>query len=142
MNGNTELLNFVYQNSGMGTTTIHQLLDITQDDVFKQHLQEELLEYNEIHMEAKQKLNENGCDEKGLSALEKLKTYLMISVQTLTNKSTPHIAEMMITGSNMGILDATKNLKKYVEAEKDIVSLMKRLLKFEENNVQRLKDFL
>jgi hypothetical protein len=49
---------------------------------------------------------------------------------------------MLILGSDMGILDATKNLKKYQDADEDIRNLMQRLLAFEEDNVQQLKDFL
>lgn len=142
MNGNTELLNFIYQNSEMGVTTIKQLLDISANQEFNQLLRSQLSEYTEINKQARALLNQNGCDEKGLSKLEKIRTYMMISLQTLTDKSPSHIAEMMIIGSNMGILDATKNLKHYTDAEKDIKTLMNRLLKFEENNVQQLKEFL
>lgn len=49
---------------------------------------------------------------------------------------------MLIIGSNMGIINAVKNLKKYKGVEAKIRSLMERLLIFEENNVQRLKEFL
>ena len=42
----------------------------------------------------------------------------------------------------MGVINAVKNLKKYQGAEADIVSLMERLLRFEENNIQKLKEFL
>jgi hypothetical protein len=49
---------------------------------------------------------------------------------------------MLIIGSNMGIINAVKKLKKYKDAEPDIINLMERLLKFEENNVQQLKAFL
>ncbi len=142
MNGNTELLNFIYQNSEMGVTTIKQLLDISASQEFNQLLRSQLSEYTKINKQARALLNQNGCDEKGLSKLEKIRTYMMISLQTLTDKSPSHIAEMMIIGSNMGILDATKNLKHYTDAEKDIKALMNRLLKFEENNVQQLKEFL
>ena len=142
MNGNTELLNFIYQNSEMGVTTIKQLLDISANQEFNQLLRSQLNEYIEINKQTRALLNQNGCDEKGLSKLEKMRTYMTISLQTLTDKSPSHIAEMMIIGSNMGILDATKNLKHYTDADKDIKSLMNRLLKFEENNVQQLKEFL
>ena len=66
----------------------------------------------------------------------------MINMQTLTDKTPSHISEMLIIGSNMGVINAVKNLKKYKDAETGIVSLMERLLKFEENNIQQLKDFL
>lgn len=142
MNGNAELLNFVYQNSQMGVDTIKQLIGIVEDDDFKKHLESQFNEYKEIHIAAQKSLNENGYDEKGISTLDKIKTYLMINIQTLADKTPSHIAEMLIIGSNMGIINAVKNLKKYKNAEPDIISLMERLLRFEENNVQQLKEFL
>lgn len=142
MNGNAELLNFIYQNSQMGVITINQLIDMTEDAEFKKHLESQLDEYREIHTASKTKLNENGYDEKGISAFEKIRTYLMINLQTLCDKTSSHIAEMLIIGSNMGVIQAIRNIKKYREAERDIVELMERLLRFEENNIVQLKNFL
>ena len=142
MNGNAELLNFIYQNSQMGVDTIKQLVDIAEDDKFIKHLESQLKEYKEIHSSARKMLNENGYDEKGISALEKIRTYLMINMQTITDKSASHIEEMLIIGSNMGVINAIKNINKYKNAEKNILQLMKKLLKFEENNIQQLKEFL
>lgn len=141
-NDNAVFLNFIYENSGMGITTISQILDIAKEEDFCKHLQKELDEYRTVHQEAKRLLNENGFDEKGLTMFEKVRTYLMISAQTMMDKTSSHIAEMLITGSNMGILDATKHLKKADHVERDIKNLMDRLLKFEESNVQKLKAFL
>jgi len=142
MNGNAELLNFIYQNSQMGVETIDKLKEIAEDEAFKQQLESQFNEYRNIHYAAKQMLNKNGYDEKGISAFEKVRTYLMLNMQTLTNKSTPHIAEMMIIGSNMGVIDAIKNLRNYDGVEADIQGLMERLLKFEEDNIHKLKAFL
>lgn len=142
MSGNAELLNFIYQNSQMGVTTIEQLTGIAEDETFKVHLRSELNEYREINEAARVLLNTNGYDEKGISALDKIKTYLMINMQTMMDKTTSHIAEMLILGSNMGIIDATRNIDKYKDVEKDILALMKKLLKFEENNIKTLKTFI
>jgi hypothetical protein len=142
MNGNTELLNFVFQNSQMGVDTIKQLLGIIEDENFKKHLESQFNEYKQIHLDSKKALNENGQDEKGINTLDKIKTYLMINMQTMTDKTPSHISEMLIIGSNMGIIDAIKKLKKYKDAEEDIIKLMEKLLKFEEDNVQQLKQFL
>lgn len=142
MSGNAELLNFIYQNSQMGVDTLDQLVDITEDENFRTHLQSELKEYWEMNEEARTLLNSNGYDEKGISTLDKIKAYLMINMQTMRDKSTSHIAQMLIIGSNMGVIDAIRNIRKYQEAEKDILALMKRLLKFEENNIKQLKEFL
>ena len=142
MSGNVELLNYIYQNSQMGTDTIKQLLAIVQDAEFKGQLQSQYNEYNGIHETARSLLNDNGYDEKGISAFEKIRTYLMINMQTLTDKSSSHIAEMMIIGSNMGVIDAIKNIKKYKDAKPEILSLMERLREIEENNITSLKVFL
>lgn len=116
MNGNAEFLNFIYQNSQMGVDTINQLIGIADNEDFKKLLLSQYNEYNEIHSVAKQKLNENGYDEKGIGTLDKVKTYIMINMQTLNDNSSSHIAEMLIIGSNMGVINAVKNLKKYREA--------------------------
>ena len=142
MNGNAELLNFVYQNSQMGLDTLKQLIGMLEDNNFKQQLESQYNEYNEINNAAQKALNENGYDEKGIGALQKIKTYLILNLQTMTDKTPSHIAEMLILGSNMGVIDAIKNIKKYENAEKNIIVLMERLLKFEENNIQQLKIFL
>lgn len=142
MNGNTELLNFIYQNSQMGVHTISQLIDIVEDGEFKKYLESQFHEYEEIHKAAKEMLNKNGYYEKGIGVFNKLKTYLMINLETLTDKTSSNISEMLIIGSNMGVINAVKNIKKYQDAEPDIISLMERLLRFEENNIQELKQFL
>ena len=71
-----------------------------------------------------------------------MSTYLMIDMQTLTDRSASHVAEMMMVGSNMGVFNALKYLKNYEDADRDTGGLMERMLKEEEDNVQQLKKFL
>lgn len=142
MDGNVELLNFVYQNSQMGVTTIDQLLKIIDDDLFKKHLERQHQVYLEIHRDAKNMLHALHHDEKGISMLEKVRTYLAINMQTMSDNSSQHVANMMIVGSSMGIIDAIKNIHRYQDASKEVIQLMERLLYFEEASFQQLKLFL
>lgn len=143
MSADAEMLNFIYQNSQMGVETLNQLIPMIDNEAFKKRIEAQLKEYEQIHEEAKKLLNRHGYDEKGIGALEKIMAYLMIDMKTLMDKSSSHIAEMLIQGSNMGIIDAVKRTNQYEkEAEKEVTALMKRLLKFEENNVERLKEAL
>ena len=140
MSADAEMLNFIYQNSQMGVETLNQLIPMIDNEAFKKRIEAQLKEYEQIHEEAKKLLNRHGYDEKGIGALEKIMAYLMIDMKTLMDKSSSHIAEMLIQGSNMGIIDAVKRINQYEkEAEKELTSLMKRLLLFDENNVERLK---
>ena len=142
INKDVELLNFIYQNSEMGVDTINKLIGIAEDKHLKKHLKSQFQEYKKINEKAKLLLNENGYDEKGITALKKLRTYLMINIQTLTDKSASHISEMLIIGSNMGIINALKSIKEYKDANPKIIKLMKKLLETEEKNVEELKSFL
>ena len=143
MSADAEMLNFIYHNSQMGVETLNQLIPMIDNEAFKKRIEAQLKEYEQIHEEAKKLLNRHGYDEKGIGALEKIMAYLMIDMKTLMDKSSSHIAEMLIQGSNMGIIDAVKRINQYEkEAEKEVTALMKRLLKFEENNVERLKEAL
>ena len=143
MSADAEMLNFIYQNSQIGVETLNQLIPMIDNEAFKKRIEAQLKEYEQIHEEAKKLLNRHGYDEKGIGALEKIMAYLMIDMKTLMDKSSSHIAEMLIQGSNMGIIDAVKRINQYEkEAEKEVTALMKRLLKFEENNVERLKEAL
>lgn len=143
MSANIELLDYIYQNSEMGTNTISQLMEINKSEEFNKHLEAQWDEYKSINDEAKRLLNESGINEKGISSFDKIKTYLMVNMQTLTDASVSHIAEMLIIGSNMGVIDAIKKIDEYKgSAEKEVIDLMDRLKVFEENNVQRLKRYL
>lgn len=144
MDGNRELLNFIYQNSQMGIISIKQLFEVVpdMDEKFHRQIESQMKEYQKINAEARKLLEENGCDEKGLGALEKIRTYLMIDFQTMADKGVSHLAEMMLMGSTMGIVNATRNLRKYQNVKKEIHSLMEDLLKFEDDNFQKLREFL
>lgn len=142
MNGDAELLNFVYKNSQMGVLTINKLLKEVKNIEFKTVLETQLVEFRLIRDTAKEKLPEHGSDAKDITNVDKLKICAMISIKTCLDDSPSNIAEMLIIGSSRGIIDAYKNLKKYKEADQNIRDLMERLLKFEENNVNELKKFL
>ena len=74
--------------------------------------------------------------------MEKARTYFMINLQTMTDPSVSHIASMLITGSSMGIVEAIQKYRQYEDADPKIRDLMDKLRKFEEYNMEKLKDFL
>ena len=65
-----------------------------------------------------------------------------IHYNTMLNTSTGHIAEMMIKGSNNGILEMEKVLKHNEKAGERSTALAQQLIDLEEKNIKRLKDYL
>jgi hypothetical protein len=143
MQANEELLNFVYQNTQMGVNTLQQLLEIVEEQELHAYLQKQLAGYRDFLQRTVDLLHQHDMDEEGIGALAQLGTYLMINLKTLTDSSPSHIAEMLILGSNMGIIEAVRTIHQYsAEADVHCLGLMRELKAFEEANVERLKCFL
>lgn len=142
MDENVELLNYIYQNSEMGTDTIEHLIGIAEDENFKSTLRSQFDEYKMINDITNEKLKEKYKEPKDINAFSKATTYMMINLRTLTDKSTSHISEMLIRGSTMGIVDITKKIKEYSNADKEIVDIANKLLEFEQRNVEECKKYL
>lgn len=142
MDDNIELLNFIYQNSQMGVTTLKQLLPLVEDQELKKHLEKQRDGYLHFHQEAKELLHQAGYDEKGIDAFEKIRTYLMINMQTLMDKSTQHLSKMVLIGSNMGVIEAIAKRHRFTKAKSNVVSIMKELELFEKRNMEELENFL
>ena len=143
MNADAELLNYIYQNSQMGVESLGKILPTLKEGKFKEQLSSQKKEYERIHRLAKDRLKSHGLDEKGIGQMQKMMTYMMIDMKLIMDSSDSNIAQMMMKGSNMGIIDAQKNINQYEnEASHDVVNLMKHLLEFEEKNVESLKTYL
>ncbi len=142
MDKNTELLNYVLQNSQMGVESLSQLVDIANDQTFCQHLKTQLGEYQSIYDEARAMIHASGQEEKGVSPMTKGMAKLSIGMKTMRDQTPSHISEMIIQGSTMGVIDATKNQKEYATADPNILALNNRLLQIEQNNIDLLKKYL
>ena len=142
MNDNARLLNFVYQNAQMGVDSIRQLMGIVENKELKEHLKAQFQGYEEFQDTARRMLEENGFDEKEISAFSKISTYLMINMQLLTDKSTTHIAEMMIQGSTMGVTKSLRTLRDCRPEDPRVKDLADKLLKTEQANIEEMKTFL
>ena len=142
MNGNLEMINYIYQNAQMGQDTLTHLLKIAEDADFRKMLESQKNEYKRIFDECDKRLSQTNSETKGIGKMAEMSTYLMINMKTLVDKTSSHIASMIMQGSVMGIIDITKNLKKYENAEQSILSLGERLLQIEEDNLDECKKFL
>lgn len=142
MNGNIELLNYIYQNAEMGKDTIRQLIGINEDQEYEKVLNSQFNEYKKIFDISEEKLKQHNKEGKDISVFAKVSTYTMINLKTLTNKTPSHISEMLIQGSTMGIVDITKKIKEYDDADKEIFDLANKLLEFEQRNLEQCKKYL
>ena len=142
-NADIRMLNDIYKNSQMGRKTLEEITEITEDPDFLQVLQKHRDWYTGINDEASLLLRSYGEEPKGPGMWDDVSASLMIKVNTLTDRSPSHLAQMLIQGSAMGIVDIQKELNQQgTQADLDILKLAKKLVDGEEKNVETLKKFL
>ena len=73
---------------------------------------------------------------------DKIMSWSGIQMNTISDKSNSHIADMLIQGTTMGIIEGRKLLNHNPDADKEIVDVLNSFVKMQENNVEKLKTFL
>lgn len=136
------LLEAIVRCSEMGTGTIDRLAKINENGPFADSMGIQQREYETIREQAARRLAEMGEDPGQLSAFEKLSTAVGVTMNTLTDKSARHMAEMLIQGSTMGIVDLTKAIRDNPGAGRDALALADRLLRSMQRDVEELKSYL
>lgn len=142
MSRNEELLSYIYQNAEMGLSTIPVLIQKSNDVKLIHALNDQLNEYENIVKEVKKIADSFGYQTKELGTLPKISSYIMSSMSAITDSSTTHLAQMMIEGNTKGIIEITRKLEEYYDADEKILSLGKRLLATEESNSKQMKLYL
>lgn len=142
MDNSIRLLEFIFKNAKMGSETIEDLIDINEDLKFRDELIYEKETYDDFVSKVNKLMKKMGKEAKDLSFFTEMQSYLMIKMETLKDKSSEHIAGMLMQGSTMGIVQITKKIKEYKDSDKDVVKLAERLLEIEEKNFYELKKYL
>jgi len=73
--------------------------------------------------------------------MNKVMTWYGIEMKTMTDHSNSKIAELLLQGTNMGIIEGRKLLN-HKEIDKDVNSLIDEYVKMQEEAVEKLKKFL
>ena len=145
MNENMELLNFVYENAEMGVHTLNILSDTLRkrDNKIKGLIEDELKEYNNFLKESEKLLKKNKIEPKKTNLMAKLSSKMGITMETMKDNSDPAIASMVIEGLTMGIVEMKTKIENYKKlVDKKILKLSIKFLKFQEEEIEKLKIFM
>lgn len=138
------LLEAMYKNVRMGADSIIDIMPKVADEDMRTELTSELERYEKFSKEIEDIVLNMGEEAKDQGILAKLGTKMSVAMNTMVDSSRSHIAEMMIKGGTMGITDATKLLREYesTSCSEEALSIARRIIKYEEETVERLKKFL
>ena len=141
MNCNRYILNELNKGIKMGMDSISNVSEKVQDDRFKQDLKYQYDEYNKILNEVNNELTNYDDFPKELNPMQKAAGWMGVEMGTLTDKSNSKIAEMMLQGTNMGIIEGVKILNHKV-MDSEVKKIAKKFVEMQENSVEELKGYL
>ncbi len=139
---NENLLEEIYKATKMGLDATRLVIPKVHDESLLKQIELQKKNYEGMNAKAKAMLREEGRLPEEETALKKAILRSSIKVNTLVNKKTSHIAEMMINGSTMGIVDMTKKLNDLDDADAGAKKLAEEYIANDQKNIENLKDFL
>lgn len=142
MNRPEYILNEINKGIKMGMDSISSIAEKVTDDQLKDDLQYEYNQYNAILNDVNAELGKYEEFPKELNPAQKMMGWFDIQMSTLTDNSDSKIAEMLIKGTNMGIIEGVKLLNNNPETTPEIKNILTNFIQFQENNVERLKKYL
>lgn len=145
MNVNTELLEYIYQSSEMGVLSLTNLLKKLNDkeNKLKPVISDELSFYEKYQKESKKLLSKNKAEVKENSMMTKMMSKMGISKEVKNDNSDASIAHMIIEGFTMGVVDMETKIKNFKkDADKKVLKLAEDYLKFQQDEIEKLKRYL
>ena len=139
------LASAVYKNTKMGAESITDLLGHVRDEKLRLEMTAELDRYEELASRAATLSREGGEEPKLEGAMTRAAVKMSMAVNTMTDSSASHIAEMMIQGANMGVTDLRRAIsaeERSGEPNREAVALAREKVSFEEGTAEKLKAFL
>ena len=124
-----EFLNKVYENAEMCCESISMITEKVEDPSLLSELQSEHRDYTDLSGEAVNLLAKENKLPKEKGPLAQFGVWSGIQMNTAFDKSPDKIAEMMMQGSMMGVIDMSRTLKEYGDTPEDCRKLGENLIK-------------
>jgi len=140
---NKDILDEVNKGCAMGMDAIKDILEKVEDKEFKKTLEDEHDKYKEIHQRIEDKYEEYSDEEPTeTNALNKAMTAMMTDMKLMTDHSDSKIAELLLQGTNMGIIEGRKLLNNKENIDKEVESILKDFIEMQEESVEIYKEYL
>lgn len=143
MNEDEKFLSLIHKNAAMGVGTIPHVMSMTQGQPMQRVLGHQLQEYRTIAARAQAYARRRGTELKGPPSAVLAMSEAMLRAQSAANRSTTKLAERMIRGSTMGVVQMTRQMHEFSgRADPELLALGRQLLQTEEQNIRQLKQYL
>ncbi len=139
---NKKFLTAIYQNTKMAIQSINDMYPKFRSSKLKQLMKDYEEGYTSYANQCLSIAKQKNIELKDSNLFSKIMLWTSINCSTLFKKSASHIAELFLLGTVRGTLSLYKDLKTYKNADQDIIDIAKKLLEFEEQSYEKIKEYL
>ena len=143
MKQNKDTLDELNKGCTMGMDALKYVLDKVEDDSFKKVLESQYKEYQDLHNHIEDvypKYSDEEPTETG--AITKAMTWSSVEMKTLMDNSNSKIAELLLQGTNMGIIEGRKLVNHKPDIDDEVDEILHDYVNMQENAVEILKKYL
>jgi hypothetical protein len=142
MDNNIDILDELHKGADMGVEAIDMVLKKVEEHSLSDLLEEYRERYDSISLEIKDLYHHYSDDEiHEVNMPEKIMAWSGITKDTMFDGSNSKVAEIMINGTVMGIIEGRKILN-HKKMDKKVHNICEKFVKMQEKFVEQLKDFL
>jgi len=135
------VLQAAYKTARMGSQTISTVLPKTMDQKMRGQLISHLSRFDELSDRASEEMLRLGSEAKENTASEKMADF-MVAIKAAMNRESTNLAEMMINGAVMGVVELTRARNENPSANPTAHHVAKELENLCETVVQDMKAYL
>ena len=138
------LLDDLYKNLKMGTTSTTDILGRVRDPDLRAEMTKTIDGFEGLASRVSKLMIEAGITPKEENMLTKAGAKIGMVMNTATDSTSEHLAEMMIQGLTMGVTELYRDIGEAEEVgiSGEALSLAKDALAFEEHAVEKFKTYL
>ena len=143
-NNNLDILDEINKGATMGMDAISYVSEKVGDETFSKVLDGEYNKYKDISRRVNN-LYSNYSDKEPheTNAMNKMMTWYGIQMNTITDKSNSKISELLMQGTNMGIIEGRRLLNQNQEnIATDFKNILNDFVVMQEDSVETLKKYL
>ena len=137
-----KLLQSIVENARMGIYACEQLLKKADENAIRQEIMLEKQHYSSIARRGEQLMYENGAEPKPEGMMQRMGMWMGMQMNTISDRSPAHLADMLIQGATMGIVEMTKARNSNPDASADAQGIASDFITKQQEAVDRLKGFL
>ncbi len=136
------VLNEVSKIAKMGMDSISYLAPKVSDKEMRKVLVAMYSQYGNTQSQINQHFEKYGEIPDSTPFKDKMMSFAGVQFNTLRDRSNSHIAEIMIQGTLMGVIECQKILNCGLDVQKSTTELIKDFNKFQRENIDKLNAFL